>query len=115
MKRFEQYVTGLEELAESALQGRLSAADRSRIVAALDGEVSDRLRSKVGITTRRRLGAFFTTDKLRKRIVARSADALGGRVMDFTCGAGDLLLEYTQSLTVESSLLSTLRAWGAVL
>ena len=115
MKRFERYVSGLEDLAHAALRGDLRSVDHSRIIAALDGQVSERLRSKVALTTRRRLGAFFTSGRLRKRIVLQSADASGSRVMDLRCGAGDLLLEYTLGLTVERLVARTVRAWGTVL
>ncbi len=85
------------------------------IQANLNGLVSERLREAVSITTRRSIGAFFTSSKLRKSVTSRIPADQFKRVYDPTCGAGDLLIAAASRLPVSSDLHETLVEWGEIL
>jgi hypothetical protein len=116
MKRFERYVEELEKLAHDVLNGRLSESHEARISAALDGEVAAQLRNLVALSKRRKLGAFFTTSDIRRRVAtATPSTSHVQSIVDVACGAGDLLLACSEKLPVNSSLARTLAAWGSVI
>lgn len=116
MKRFERYVDSIESLAQAALTGHLPGDDE-QVEAILNGQVADRLRKAVGLKTRRRLGAFFTSTALRHRVfgIARQLTASDTPVVDITCGAGDLLLGCAELLPVTRDLSATLTHWGRMI
>ncbi|KZX57508.1 N-6 DNA methylase [Vibrio sp. HI00D65] len=74
------------------------------------------LRELLTIEEMREAGSFFTGQKLATKAVAL-LPVITSRsvVLDPTCGAGNLLIEASRALGVESSLSTTLLAWGKVL
>lgn len=61
----------------------------------------------------RRAGAFFTGEELGRRLVnGISTDHRETAAWDPTCGAGDLLLRWSERLPVFDDLRETLRVWG---
>lgn len=75
------------------------------------------LRQYLSIDEMREAGSFFTGQKLSTSCVSRFNKAItfDSVVLDPTCGAGNLLIECSRQLGVESSLSSTLLLWGKVL
>lgn len=66
---------------------------------ALDGQAGSELRRLLPPEHRRRLGAFFTSHKLARRLAAPLAEARGDAVVvDPSCGAGDLLVAAAQMI-----------------
>ncbi len=84
------------------------------MLAALDGEVSRKLRALVPLDSRRKEGAFFTSRTLADRLLPDGSVLVGSyEVMaDPACGAGDLLLSIARSLPVADTVVDTLRLWG---
>ncbi len=74
------------------------------------------LRELLTIEEMREAGSFFTGQKLATKAVAL-LPVITSRsvVLDPTCGAGNLLIEASRTLGVESTLSTTLLAWGKVL
>lgn len=117
MKRFECYVDGIERLAKAAIAGTMTRGNGQQIDAILNGEVAEQLRTTVGLSTRRRLGAFFTSRELRQRTLDIGLDATRADVpvIDVACGAGDLLLGCVERLPGEKDLSTTLARWGEMI
>jgi hypothetical protein len=107
---FARYVDELRTL----LSGRQSESRSEGLVAALDGEVSRRLRASVPLDQRRRDGAFFTSRMLGDRLLAgdRQLIEASSTIADPACGAGDLLLLVARILPIASTVPGTLKLWG---
>ena len=74
------------------LAGIAGATDPERVLA-LDGQAASELRRLVPLSTRRRLGAFFTPHVLADELAEPLQDETRSlNVVDSFCGAGDLLL-----------------------
>ena len=75
------------------------------------------LREYLSIEEMRDAGSFFTGQKLSTTSVARFKRAITFEsvILDPTCGAGNLLIECSRHLGIESSLSKTLTRWGQVL
>jgi hypothetical protein len=133
MRQYRSYVLVLEHLAHQALTEGLSVADRTRHLAAVNGEASAMLSQLVPLDDRKAAGAFFTGTALGIRAL-RPAQAAGTlrtsdvsdegataravqtlQVLDPSCGAGDLLLSWATRLPVARDLPATLALWGRVL
>jgi hypothetical protein len=103
MKRFAIYVDALAEL--------LGSDDAEGINGALDGAVSQELRSRVSLVSRRSRGAFFTAQHLATYLVAH--ETIKNRViLDPAVGAGDLLLAAASRLPLKRTVSETLFLWG---
>jgi hypothetical protein len=107
---FADYLDGLAEL----LAARHSSGRTDCMTAALDGEVSRRLRSTVPLSVRRQEGAFFTSRALAERLLANDAHLIATSpvIADAACGAGDLLLQAAGKLQIASTVPLTLKRWG---
>jgi hypothetical protein len=66
------------------------------------------------VVQRRQQGTFFSGSKLASELVRLLHSVLPGSalVMDPTCGMGDLLLAYADTLPLKSTLEATLMYWG---
>ncbi|MEZ8055382.1 MULTISPECIES: N-6 DNA methylase [Vibrio] len=75
------------------------------------------LRECLTIDEMREAGSFFTGSKLAASAVNsfQSPITFDSVVLDPTCGAGNLLIECSRRLGVESTLSETLNKWGKVL
>ncbi len=79
---------------------------------ALDGQAAAELRDLVELPVRRDRGAFFTTGKLRAKVLSSFDRGSTGVYFDPACGAGDLLVEAAMRMPVFDSYLSTVEYWG---
>lgn len=110
-------LTEFEELCAAAHAEALSGT-AARIPLAhqpiLNGLPYRAFRKSVGINDRREAGAFFSGAELAQELarLLHAAIPVGGRVIDPTCGIGDLLLAYASQLPLEVSLVDTLSSWG---
>jgi hypothetical protein len=109
----QRYASELAEL----LGGQHDDARSADVSAALDGEVSRRLRACVPLSERRRDGAFFTSRRLADQLLDGDVDLLTASevVADAACGAGDLLLSAARSLPIRGGVTDTLKLWGRCL
>lgn len=75
------------------------------------------LRKLLTIEEMREAGSFFTGQELASKTVSafRTPITFSSVVLDPTCGAGNLLIEASRKLGLETTLSATLRAWGSVL
>ena len=115
--RFRGYVREIRGLAAHAVaSGGLGVTEVDVAREHLDGRAGRELRSAVALHELRRLGAFFTGDRLASLVVDRAQHSANWRVVvDPSCGCGDLLLAAARRLPVEEDLEGTLLRWGAVL
>jgi hypothetical protein len=80
----------------------------------LNGVPYKAFRQSISLENRRELGTFFSSPELARVV----ADALrtkmpeGGLALDPTCGIGDLLIAFAETLPVAASLAETLERWG---
>lgn len=108
------YVDGVESLARRALAGE-TRIDRTNVV--LDGAPSRELRRLTALEARRRRGAFFTTSAIRDGAFCSAlpdSPASTG-ALDPACGAGDLLIRWSDRLPTAPTLEETLAIWGSAL
>ncbi len=111
---YRSYVCEVEELARVVLAGRTTVSAEAAV---LDGAPSRALRRLASREWRRDAGAFFTTSALRDGPFSASLPR-GPRshsALDPACGAGDLLLRWSDRLPIESTLAETLDSWGRLL
>lgn len=74
------------------------------------------LRECLSIEEMRDAGSFFTGQALATKAVnALGKIGLTSKVLDPTCGVGNLLIEVTRKLKIKKTLTSTLKFWGSVL
>ena len=80
-------------------------------------EVMSELRNMISITDLRAAGSFFTGDLLADEAVSKFHQSISpdSRILDPTCGAGNLLIACSKKLPVKSSLKETIRLWGGIL
>lgn len=109
LARFGEYVADLRTL----LREEAPRSADPRLIAALDGQPSRKVREYVNIDALRRTGTFFTGTKLAKRVL-KGVDT-SGLSFDPACGTGDLLLAIAETLPLLDSFEKTMQAWGAVL
>jgi hypothetical protein len=83
----------------------------------LNGEPYRAFRQLTSLESRRVAGCFFTGPQFADQLAAsiRRASGPKARVMDPTCGIGDLLLAYARLLPLETTLHKTLISWGSQL
>lgn len=75
------------------------------------------LREYLTIEEMREVGSFFTGSDLASAVVNtfQTPITFNSVVLDPTCGAGNLLIECSRKLGIESTLSETLEKWGRVL
>ncbi|MGD0460083.1 MAG: N-6 DNA methylase [Terriglobia bacterium] len=117
MKEFRPYVERLEFLVSESLAGNVPLARSSEVLAALNGQPKEQLRSLVPIEQLRGIGAFFTGAGLARRALRLAGSEIGPRsaVYDPACGAGDLLVGAAEHLPIASDLSGTMRLWADVI
>jgi len=88
-----------------------------KINSILDGEPSRELRRLISLSSRRTAGAFFTNSTLARKVVklALSEQQTFKRVLDPTCGVGDLLIAYAREMPIKKDICSTINNWKDVL
>jgi hypothetical protein len=104
---FEAYTF---ELRRMLFEPGLKAKDQ-RLLAALDGEPSRRLRKSVGGEILRETGTFFTGARVSAKVLQRVVPTSSGGGVDPACGAGDLLLALARHLPVFPTLEETMEEW----
>lgn len=100
------------------LRNFFSTPDNSLIKTLLDLDSIDLvLRDLLSIEEMREAGSFFTGQALASKAVSafRTPITFNSVVIDPTCGAGNLLIECSRKLGVETTLSATLHFWGKVL
>src|SRR5205807_101420 len=114
LRAFEPYTCSLEALLGSLLGARTVRQDDPQLLAALDGQASERLRELVAPTVRKEVGAFFTGRRLCDVAMRHMRSSLSDSaiIFDPACGAGDLLLACAQYLPLGEDRRSTLVKWG---
>jgi hypothetical protein len=115
-KLFNSYLGGLQQLF-SQLKPTADVARTAAFTAALDGQPSLELRRLYTLHDLRQTGTYFTGSELTTRILSTVATEipLFERIVDPSCGAGDLLVGAARHLPLKSSLLPTLKLWGQYL
>ncbi len=114
MNQLNKHNTSLRDLLES----RENQLDSSALSSLVDLDSIDLvLRQCLTIDEMREAGSFFTGSKLAASAVNafQSPITFDSVVLDPTCGAGNLLIECSRRLGVESTLSETLKKWGKVL
>jgi len=115
---YGRYCRELALLASSVGRGSWPQLQQD-VHAALNGQASQMLRTLVPRDVRRQEGAFFTSGPVRAKfgaLLAQASDAqLERSYWDPACGAGDLLLEASGTLSLGPTLAQTLRRWGTKL
>jgi hypothetical protein len=70
----------------------------------------------VDLVDLRRMGAFFTGERLAANVVSRAGrPTTWSKVVDPACGCGDLLLAAARKMPIHGDVESTLQRWGEVL
>jgi len=80
-------------------------------------EIDSTLRKLVDIKDMRKAGSFFTGDNLASNIAQGFTKTFdeNSKIIDPTCGTGNLLITASRSLKVEKNLSTTLRVWNNTL
>ncbi|OOQ68180.1 SAM-dependent DNA methyltransferase [Vibrio parahaemolyticus] len=101
----------------AAMRTLLLSKDKEQLKNLVDLDNIDLvLRELLTIEEMREAGSFFTGQKLATKAVGLlSAITSSSVVLDPACGAGNLLIEASRKLGVESTLSATLKLWGNVL
>ena len=83
----------------------------------LNGVPYKAFRQSIAIETRREEGTFFSGAELASELarMLRSVVPESARILDPTCGMGDLLLAYAAELKLGCTLADTLASWGDLL
>jgi hypothetical protein len=112
MQRYSSYQASLDELLAKARWGRRRVSD-DEIHPHLNGGAAAQLKELVSRAQIRRAGAFFTGEELGRSLVGKiSRDHPETAAWDPSCGAGDLLLRWSERLPVFGDLRETLHHWG---
>ncbi|MFM2579336.1 N-6 DNA methylase [Vibrio fortis] len=101
----------------AAMRNLLLSSDRADLQSLADLDSIDSvLRELLTIEEMREAGSFFTGQELATAVVnLLPAITSHSVVLDPTCGAGNLLIEASRQLGVNSTLSETLLMWGQVL
>ena len=102
----------------AAMRDFLSSPNNKQINSLVDLDTIDSvLRELLTIEEMREAGSFFTGQELASKAVSAFSAPItfSSVVLDPTCGAGNLLIEVSRKLGVETTLSATLQAWGNVL
>ncbi|RYZ73395.1 MAG: SAM-dependent DNA methyltransferase [Proteobacteria bacterium] len=116
MQPYAQYLASLDEILGNSGWG-LNAIPVETLHAHLNGGAAKNLLNLVDRKKIRESGAFFTGETLGRRLVDSIAWKSTGSLSawDPTCGAGDLLLRWSEKLPVFPNLCETLKYWGRFL
>lgn len=101
-----------------AMRDLLLSSDIKLLRNAVDlDDIDTVLRKLLSIEEMREAGSFFTGQALASKAISsfKRPITLKSIVLDPTCGAGNLLIEASRKLGVETTLSATLKEWGKVL
>lgn len=96
----------------------LRSSDQEQLKNSVDlDDIDAVLRKLLSIDEMREAGSFFTGQALASKVLTsfKRPITLSSVVLDPTCGAGNLLIEASRKLGVETTLSETLKGWGKVL
>jgi len=110
----------MEQLSthNQSLRYLIDNATQESIAAIVDLDSIDTvLRQCLPLEQMREAGSFFTGQNLATKVINSFEKAItsNSRVLDPTCGAGNLLIECSRKLGVHGTLSETLAEWGNVL
>jgi len=117
MRKYAAYIKILDALLEATDWGRRTVQNEA-LRPHLNGGADMHLRNLVDRRQLRESGAFFTGESLGRRLVAMlpATDWRDTPAWDPNCGAGDLLLRWSEGLPlIDNDLPSTLKYWGEML
>ena len=114
--RYIDYKSTLDKLLSECSWGR-GSLDFDVVHSHLNGGASNSLRALVTRCQIRSSGAFFTGEQLGRDLVrrVRAEPNTHCAALDPTCGAGDLLLRWSERLPTYRSLHKTLKTWGELI
>lgn len=101
-----------------AMREFLLSSDVERLRNSVDlDDIDDVLRKLLSIDEMREAGSFFTGQSLASKAISsfKRPITLSSVILDPTCGAGNLLIEASRKLGIETTLTETLKVWGKVL
>lgn len=104
---FEEYL--------SKLNGSINLKNsKKNLNLILDGEPSRIFRDNVSLEFRRQHGAFFTNKKLASTLFKMSERYVSrnSRVIDPTCGIGDLLIPFASKMASGKNVTTTISLWN---
>jgi hypothetical protein len=80
----------------------------------LNGVPYKAFRQSISLESRRELGTFFSSQDLARQVASalRTIMPEGGLALDPTCGIGDLLIAFAETLPIATSLAETIERWG---
>lgn len=109
--KFEEFVAAAVQIASGA-NGEQPTVTTSHPL--LNGVPYATFRREIDISTRREIGAFFSSDDVAGALASQLAGVLDtdALVLDPTCGIGDLLLARAAALLLGDDLTATLAAWS---
>jgi hypothetical protein len=110
---FDPYLSDLKQLF-SATRPAADVARSAAFVAALDGQPSRELRKLYSLHDLRQTGTYFTGSDLTAKVIAPVVAEISSfeRIIDPSCGAGDLLVGAARHLPLLPTLSQTLKLWG---
>ena len=115
MVDYSQYASHLENLIEQSDWGRKVDVGIDYHYD-LNGGAAKALKKLVDNHHIRASGAYFTGEALAREAISKAIELRTElTAFDPTCGAGDLLLRWAETLPVERSLERTLSNWGRLL
>ena len=115
-KIMNQFATHTQRLKDLIQHQR--HLDKTDLAEAVDLDSIDSvMRSYLSISQMKDAGSFFTGQKLATAAVNQLGAPItfSSKVLDPTCGAGNLLIECSRKLGIEGTLSETLEKWGKVL
>lgn len=101
-----------------AMRELLHSSDQEQLKNSVDlDEIDAILRRLLSIDEMREAGSFFTGQALASKAISllKRPITSSSVILDPTCGAGNLLIEASRRLGVETTLSETLKGWGRVL
>lgn len=101
-----------------AMRELLRSSDKGQLKNLVDlDDIDAVLRKLLTIDEMREAGSFFTGQALASKAISafRKPITLRSIVLDPTCGAGNLLIEASRQLGIETNLSDTMKVWGQVL
>ncbi|WP_082170917.1 N-6 DNA methylase [Dickeya fangzhongdai] len=101
-----------------AMRELLRSSDQEQLKNSVDlDEIDAILRRLLSIDEMREAGSFFTGQALASKAISlfKRPITSSSIILDPTCGAGNLLIEASRRLGVETTLSETLKGWGRVL
>ncbi|MBI5384999.1 MAG: hypothetical protein HZA90_09975 [Verrucomicrobia bacterium] len=118
MKVYQKYADQLDVLLDKIEWGNRIRSHRTEVESSLNGQAANVLRELAKPLAIWKTGAYFTGQELAGKAIgplATRANLLDEPVYDPTCGAGDLLLRWSDALSATVDLIATLGRWETLL